>query len=146
GVTRLDQALAQGLLNQEDHTAHLGEGEAGGWPPDLALFLFQEGRLVDRKGVNLPPPPAQAGCWSRGEVRYCGIRLEQGFLVAARSAEWVEAASDRLDRLLEVALPLALLLSFGAGYWLAGQALAPLDALTLKALELSARPDPKARL
>jgi len=139
-------ALAQGLINQEDHTAHLGEGEAGGWPPDLALFLFQEGRLVDRKGVNLPPPPAQAGCWSRGEVRYCGIRLEQGFLVAARSAEWVEVASDRLDRLLEVALPLALLLSFGAGYWLAGQALAPLDALTLKALELSERPDPKARL
>jgi signal transduction histidine kinase len=53
----------------------------------------------------------------------------------------VEAASDRLDRLLEVALPLALLLSFGAGYWLAGQALAPLDALTLKALEQ----DPPAR-
>jgi two-component system OmpR family sensor kinase len=73
-------ALAQGLINQEDHTAHLGEGEAGGWPPDLALFLFQEGRLVDRKGVNLPPPPAQAGCWSRGKVRYCGIRLGQGFL------------------------------------------------------------------
>lgn len=139
--------LARPLVNQEDHRAFLGEGEAlKDLPPDLALFLFQGKKLVDRGGPLLPPPQPATGCWTAGEVRFCGSQAEGLLLVAGRPLEWVDATLDRLDWLLSFSLPVAVFLAFLGGYALAGRALAPLDRATRRALELALRPDPKGRL
>lgn len=139
--------LVRPLVNQEDHRAFLGEGEAlKDLPPDLALFLFQGARLVDRAGPILSPPQPAMGCWTARKVRFCGSQAEGLQLVAGRPLEWVDAALDRLDRVLQFSLPAAVFLAFLVGYALAGRALAPLDRVTRRALELAQRPDPKGRL
>ncbi|GLV49260.1 two-component sensor histidine kinase [Thermus sp. LT1-2-5] len=138
--------VARTLVDEENGLLRLeGEGEA--LPPDLGLFLYRGGGLVDRRGPALPPPPQVAvGCSTMGEVRYCAMAVDGGVLVAARSLEAMEMALARTDTVLLLAFLTALGLSFLLGYALAGQALAPLNRMARRALELAETPDPKARL
>lgn len=138
--------VARSLVNEENGALRLeGEGEA--LPPDLGLYLYQKGRLVDRRGPALPPPPRVAlGCATWGEVRYCALAEGGGVLVASRSLETVEVALARMDAVLLLAFLAALALSLLLGYALAGRALAPLNRMARRALELAQAPDPKARL
>ncbi|MEZ0321416.1 MAG: HAMP domain-containing sensor histidine kinase [Thermus sp.] len=147
--TTLQAALmvARSLVNEEDgHVRLEGEGEPP-LSPDLGLFLYSQGKLLDRRGPALPPPVrVGVGCATWGEVRYCALAEGGAVLVAARSLEAVEVALVRMDTVLLLAFLSALALSFLLGYGLAGQALAPLNRMARRALELARAPDPKARL
>jgi signal transduction histidine kinase len=138
--------LARPLVNEEDGHLRL-EREPESFPRDLALFLVAGGQVVAAEGPPFPPPPTlRPGCFSHEEVRYCALE-EGGFaLVAARSSEWADRAMDRMERVLLLAFSGALALAFLLGYLLAGRALAPLDRMARRALELAQAPDPKARL
>jgi len=146
-ATLLDALLlARPLVNEENHGLRL-EQEPEAFPKDLALFLMVGKEVAAREGPPLPPPaPPGAGCFSQKEVRYCALEGEGYLLVAARSLEWADRAMDRVERVLLLAFSGATGLAFLLGYLLAGRALAPLDRMARRALELARAPDPKARL
>lgn len=146
-ATLLDALLlARPLVNEEKGGLRL-EQEPEAFPKDLALFLMVGQEVAAREGPSLPPPSSPgAGCFSQEEVRYCALEGEGYLLVAARSLEWADRAMDRVEGVLLLAFSGATGLAFLLGYLLTGRALAPLDRMARRALELAQAPDPKGRL
>lgn len=134
---RATLALAHSFLEEENsrlHLIHSGELPPS-LPRDTGLYLIQpEG--VERLGytpeAKIPP---REGCFSYKEWRFCGVRVEQGTLLAGRSQEAVEEALHRFDYVFTGLYPLALLLGFTLGFSLAQRALGPIQRLTEAALQ-----------
>ena len=79
-----------------------------------------------------------------GAVLYLSVREALNDQIAENALDWVEATEERdetlatLLTLLLVVGPIALLLASFAGYWLAGAALRPVEAMRRGAAEISA--------
>lgn len=140
-------ALAQPLVSEEDGHLRLGgEGEVvRELPGDLGLLLYQGDVPVGGLGQAPPVRPApREGCFAQGEWRFCGQRVEGGFLLAGRPLAGLEGSLAALDRVLLWVGPAAFLLASLLGYLLLGHALAPVHRLTAAARTRAqaATPDP----
>lgn len=140
----LDQSLQAALVLAEpwvsSDNGRLGLSQEGELPPelppDLALLLYSPRGLVEALGPKPQAlPTAQTGCFAAGGWRFCGREVEGATLLAGRPLAGLEASLDALNRVLWGALPGALLLALGLGYFLVGRALSPVRLLTEAARE-----------
>lgn len=129
--------LARPLLQADEGEFRIGqEGELlPRLPVGLGLLLYRaDGRLVQQVGARPNPlPKPLSGCARSGEWQLCGAEVSGGYLLAAKPLEGVEVSLRALSRVIFVVSPLAVLLTWGLGYALAGRALAPVSSLTLAA-------------
>lgn len=140
----LDQSLQAALIlagpwvNSDNGRPSLSqEGELPPQlPPDLALLLYgPQGRVESWGQKPQPLPAARTGCFAAGGWRFCGREVEGATLLAGRPLAGLEESLLALNRVLWVALPGALLLALGLGYFLVGRALSPVRLLTQAARE-----------
>ena len=135
-------------------------GEAGA-PEVIGQVLDADGRVVESSGQPAVAGPVadrellaeahRLGHW-HGPVQLPGrdyedtvlvVRFDGGeragtYLVLAQTLKPVEAAMDRLIRLLATAAPLALLVAGAGGWAVARAALRPVDAMTRRAAAIDA--------
>lgn len=146
--------LAVPLIHADEGLRFSQEGELlPRLPPDLTLSLYHlDGSQAEVLG-RAPPGtlPLRAGCWAVGGWQICGEAVPSGWLLASKPLAGLQESLRAQDRVLLLVLPGAVLLALGLGYLLAGQALAPVGALTRAARERSRRrawkeplPEPKA--
>jgi two-component system, OmpR family, sensor kinase len=123
-------------------------------PADLITLLFDSsGNVLDNLGrVPTPLPPLELGFSTWDKWRVYAESVQGGTLVVLRDAERVEESLRQFNVSFLVLAPLAVLLAFGLGYGLAGQALNPVTSLTKAAYDLAQRrawretlPEPKRK-
>lgn len=137
---RLQEALllAQPWVNSDN--GRLGFSQEGEFlpqlPPDLVLLLYGSHGLTEGLGrASSPPPAPRAGCFVVPDFRFCGTRVDRGFLLAGRPLKGLEESLQALERVLLWVFPGALGLALALGYFLVGRALRPVRTLTLAARE-----------
>jgi two-component system, OmpR family, sensor kinase len=123
-------------------------------PSDVTALLFDSsGALLSslgRKPQALPSMTLGFVTWQ--EWRVYGQAVEGATLVVMRNHERVEDSLSQFTASFMILSPLAVLLAFGLGYALAGQALNPVTSLTKAAYDLAQRrawretlPEPKRK-
>jgi heavy metal sensor kinase len=136
GIPRGD-AIAQILGS--DGRLRQASGEAEVIKPLISPGTVRSIRSPIRRTLDVGPEPEP--------YRVFAQRLpgQQGVLVVGASTDQVTKAVRRLLALLALGGPAAIALSALVGYWLAGQALKPVDRMTRSAAVISSD-DPSARL
>ncbi len=135
------------VLLDEDDRAFLEERWVEIRTPGGAL-LFNSRPFSSRDLPSWQPDSTLGGITFRSVTTRSGIRLRslttrtnlEGTPLVIRlyrSEEVLYAEMKKYLLLLLIALPLALMLAAGGGYWLAGRLLAPLDKMTATARQIS---------
>jgi two-component system, OmpR family, sensor kinase len=135
-------SLLSAMTDNENGNLTLSDEEGAlQLPSDVTALLFgSSGGSLSSLGRRPQTLPSMTlGFFTFQEWRVYGQALEDGTLVVMRNHERVEDGLSQFTSSFLILSPLAVLLAFGLGYALAGQALNPVTSLTKAAYDLAQR-------